>query len=173
MTIALIIVGIIILLGLIGLGVWWALRKQKIKNGFEGPYGIEVYLSAKTAYLTPEMVKQWTDDLVNHWHTKKGWPLEEIRASIAGSKIQMLDQEYIEYEGDNDPSTTEYANGLNYLQSKTIYITTLREGQTEAHKQRVWSLWRHELSHLPVAIIGGLWTNKESHAMFKETGLGA
>lgn len=173
MTTVLIIAGIVLLLGLVGLGVWWALRKKKLENGFKMDYDITVYLSPQTLYLKPAETKRWTDDLVQHWHETMGWDLEAIRRSLAGLQVFMVDKESIKYEGDGNPETTELAAGLDYLQEKRIYITTLRKGQTTVNKHRVWALWRHEVSHLPVVFIGKLWTNKESHALFAETKLGA
>lgn len=171
MTTALIIVGLVVLVGAIGFLVWWILRRnKKALEGFVTKHGVNVIPSKKTLYLTAEEVEAWTDDLVAFWHEKMDWSSDDIYRAIDGMRVTMRDVDKLEYRINGK---LYYAVGLTQIESRRMVIATLPRAAKVVDKKRIWSLYRHETSHIPVAALGGLWTNEASHALFKEQGLGA
>lgn len=154
----------------------YLIHKKKSNDIFLIPeYNIKVYGSKHTAYLTPDLIKQWVDSVVLFWSENTDWSLTEIKESLSDISIIMIDSDKIEYQKSkkDGQQTVVYASALAWPFLKIIKIAIFTKNTTMIDESRIESLFRHELSHFPVELIGNITNQEEAHRLFKDKGLEA
>jgi len=143
-------------------------KEEKEKYDLVTKHGIKVMRSPMMSGLASAEIEEWTEDAMSFWVEKKGWSREKMLKAIAKVRVEMFDEKYIEHDG------IKY-NGTFWPTSFLMEITTKPKFEGKRTPiQRVWSLFRHELSHVIVGQVGGIkYDNDTHHALFREMGLGA
>ena len=167
-----IIIGSLLLVIVLIVGlIIWKTRKKKIDFDYTTKHGIDVKLSQKTSFLKKELIEKWTESIIDFWTNAEGWDKKSILKALDNLEIFFFDKLYLERYGIK-------VNGINLIHGVTssgkyaIEIATIpKKGLIE---DRVYSLFRHEVSHVVVGYAGGVpLDNDIHHRLFAKDGLGA
>ena len=165
-TILIISVVLIVIAAIVGIIIWRVKSKHSLDFSFQTSSGIKVKLSPK-AKCTIDDFELWTDFVVSFWNEKEGWDRKEMLKLISKVEIILYDEIYIERSGMK-------VNGITWPNKYKIEIATYPKYELSPDKNRIASLFRHEMSHLIVGYIGKIpFDNETHHKLFAKDGLGA
>jgi hypothetical protein len=174
MTTIEIIILVTILIGVIGVGIFFVIKhlknKKEGKYNFTTKYGTRVMLSPQTEGITKEVFEMWSDNVVNFWCNLYGWNVEKCYKRLSQTEVGIYDEKYLERMGYK-------VNGIMWPSSFFIEIASLPKCCNTASIKKIASLFRHEVSHIICGYVGNLPAGPNGgeyhHKLFAEVKLGA
>ena len=148
---------------------FFRLREWKSMNAYI-PLNLEMGYKAEehsSRVLTTKILNKWTDDLINFWaEEKKIYSSSQVKAALTNSKVYFKDVHLFEYDG-------QKVCGLAWTDIKTVSIASCGTDNVTPDLARMYSLFRHEMSHIIVCYCGGVCEQTASHKLFVDVKLGA
>lgn len=144
-------------------------KRKEAEYSFTTKHNIDIKLSSEVSDITPAEIEEWTESVVDFWYDAKGWSKEESYKVLSKVDIFTYDELYLNRAGIK-------VNGITWPNTYTIEMATIPTNlsDTYRHKDKVKSLFRHEVSHVIAGFVGNVaFDNKTHHDLFAEVGLGA
>lgn len=166
----------ILILVIVGIPIFFLLRKLKneqdkkdIKYNIKTKFGTRIMLSPQTNNINKLTFERWTNELIDFWVNAISLDEKECYKRISVLKIKIYDENKIyRYK--------KFVNGLAWIGSNLIEITSFPPDNIIASINRVKSLFRHEVSHMLCYYVGKIPSGPNSgethHKLFKDVKLG-
>jgi hypothetical protein len=151
----------------ISLIIYLSFKSRKVSKGFTTRYGITIKPSYQMAWISPDDIDKWTEELIKFWHERKNIDPKKIIKAFNGIRIIFYDQEYLLV---NRKNQTWKVNAITFL-DKNVAISTWSKGQTFVNRSRIYYLFRHEISHVIVFCCIGAISQEDSHTLFANVGI--
>lgn len=147
----------------------WIIRHYPVDT-INTTMGLNIKLSPLSSFIHKQDFDQWIWEVCDLWTREKGYSITSVISSIRGTTIVIIDQSTIPIDYGQNPARSVL--GVAYHHSKTLYICSLYLGNDKKSiRKQIEYLFKHEVSHIISGYVGNMWSEEESHPIFRELGL--